>query len=252
VTASVRRRPAPVVSAGNRRAGRARADRAVRRSRRLVRLGQGLLLLVPLAAVGWVLLASSWLAVDRVVVTGLGRLTDAEVRAAVDVVPGTPLARVDTGDVEAAVGRLPVVASVEVQRSWPGTLRVAVRERVVAAGVPRDGAVVLVDAHGVGFASEPGLPPGVVRLEVEDAGPDDPATRAALAVTGALPDALRRRVLAVSADEPDRVVLRLQGDQQVVWGAQGETATKAAAALALLRTPGGLIDVSTPGLVVRR
>jgi cell division protein FtsQ len=207
---------------------------------------------VPLAAVGWVLLASSWLAVDRVVVTGLGRLTDAQVRAAVDVAPGTPLARVDTGDVEAAVRELPAAASVEVERSWPGTLRVAVRERVVAAGVERNGAVVLVDADGVGFATEPRLPPGVVRLEVEDAGPDDPTTRAALAVSGALPDELRRRVLAVSADDPDRVVLRLQGDQRVVWGAPGETATKAAAALALLRTPGSLVDVTTPGLVVRR
>ena len=239
------RRPAPVVPAAG-------ARRAPRRPRRLVRLAQGLLLLVPLGGVAWVLLGSSWLAVDRVEVTGLERVSDAQVRAAVDVTPGTPLARVDTGDVAAAVRRLPPVADVDVERSWPGTLRVAVRERVVAAGVQRDGAVVLVDADGVGFAAEPRLPPGVVRLEVEDARPGDPTTRAALAVSGALPDDLRRRVLAVSADDPDRVVLRLVGDQRVVWGAPGETATKAAAALALLRTPGGVVDVSTPGLVVRR
>ena len=248
----VRRRPAPVVPAAPRRAARARADRSARRARRLRRTWQGLLLLVPVALVGWVLLASSWLAVDRVVVTGGGRLADEQVRAAVDVPPGTPLARVDTGDVADAVRELPAVAGVDVGRSWPGTLRVAVRERTVAAGVQRDGEVELVDADGVGFASEPSLPPGVVRLEVEDAGPGDPTTRAALAVTGALPDELRRQVLAVSAEDPDSVVLRLQGDQQVVWGAPGETGTKATAALALLKTPGGVIDVSTPGLVVRR
>ena len=248
----VRRRPAPVVPAGPRRAAKARADRSARRARRLRRTWQGLLLLGPVAFLGWVLLASSWLAVDRVVLTGLGRLSDEQVRAAVDVAPGTPLARVDTGDVADAVRELPAVAQVEVDRSWPGTLRVAVRERTVAAGVQRDGGVELVDADGVGFATEPSLPPGVVRLEVDDAAPGDATTRAALAVTGALPDDLRRRVLAVSAEEPDRVVLRLDGDQQVVWGAPGETATKAAAALALLRTPGGVVDVSTPGLVVRR
>lgn len=248
----VRRRPAPVVPAGPRRAARARADRSARRARLLRRTWQGLLLIVPVAFLGWVLLASSWLAVDRVVLTGLGRLSDEQVRVAVDVPPGTPLARVDTGDVADAVRELPSVAQVEVERSWPGTLRVAVRERVVAAGVQRDGGIELVDADGVAFATESGLPPGVVRLEVEDAGPGDATTRAALAVTGALPDALRRRVLAVSAEEPERVVLRLDGDQQVVWGAPGETATKAAAALALLRTPGGVVDVSTPGLVVRR
>ena len=248
----VRRRPAPVVPAGPRRAVKARADRSARRSRRLRRLGQGLLLLVPLVAVGWVLLASSWLAVDRVVVTGLGRLSQEQVRAAVDVLPGTPLARVDTGDVAADVRELPPVASVEVERSWPGTLRVAVRERAVAAGVQRDGEIVLVDASGVGFATEPSLPPGVVRLEVEDAGPGDPTTRAALDVVGALPDELRRRVLAVSADDPASVVLRLDGEQRVVWGAPGATSTKATAALALLKTPGSVVDVSTPELVVRR
>jgi cell division protein FtsQ len=245
----MQRRPAPATSDGPRRDA---DERATRRPRRLLRLGQGLLLLVPLAAVAWVLLASSWLAVDRVVVTGLDRVPDAQVRDAVDVTPGTPLARVDTDEVADAVRELPPVADVDVERSWPGTLRVAVRERVVAAGVQRDGAVVLVDADGVGFATEPQLPPGVVRLEVEDARPGDPTTRAALAVTGALPDDLRRRVLAVSADDPDRVVLRLDGDQRVVWGSPGETAAKAAAALALLRTPGGVVDVSTPGLVVRR
>ncbi len=248
----VHRHPAPVVPAGPRRAAKARAERSVRRFRRLRRLGQGLLLLVPLAVAGWVLLASSWLAVDRVVLTGLGRLSETQVRAAVDVSRGTPLARVDTAEVAEAVRELPAVASVEVERSWPGTLRVAVRERVVAAGVERDGAVVLVDADGVGFAREPRLPPGLLRLEVADARPGDPTTRAALTVSEALPDELRRRVVAVAADEPDRIVLRLDGEQQVVWGAPGETATKAAAALALLRTPGDVIDVSTPALVTRR
>ena len=242
----VQRRPAPVPSAG------LGGGSVEPRSRRLLRLAQGLALLLPLTGLAWVLLWSSWLAVDRVVVTGLGRVSDAQVRAAVDVPLGTPLARVDTGDVADAVRDLPPVADVDVERSWPGTLRVVVRERGVAAGVERDGSVVLVDADGVGFATEPRLPPGVARLEVEDARPGDPVTRAALAVTRALPDELRRQVLAVSADDPDRVVLRLQGDQRVVWGAPGQTAAKAAAALALLRTPGGVVDVSDPGLVVRR
>ena len=233
-------------------AARPAVDRSVRRSRHLRRIGVGLLALVPLAGLAWVLLGSSWLVVDRVVVTGLGRLSDEQVLEAVDVVPGTPLARVDTGDVAAAVRRLPPVASVDVERSWPATLRVTVTERAVAAGVQRDGEIVLVDAGGVGFATEPQLPPGVVRLEVDDARPGDPTTRAALTVTQALPAELRRRVLAVSADDPDRVVLRLEGEQQVVWGAPGETSAKAAAALALLQTPGTLVDVSTPSLVVRR
>ena len=42
-------------------------------------------------------------------------------------------------------------------------------------------------------------------------------------------------------NHPDRVVLRLDGEQQVVWGAPGETATKAAAAyFACVNASGGI------------
>lgn len=245
-------RPDAVVPAGPRRAARAQAERAVRRRRRAVRAGQGLVVLLPLLALAWALLASSWLAVDRVVVTGLGRLSDAEVRAAVDVAPGTPLARVDTGAVALAVRQLPPVASVDVERSWPGTLRVAVRERRPAAAYAADGKFTLLDADAVPFAIVPDLPRGVVRLEADALRRGDPATRAALEVHAGLPEALRRRVQAVRAPDPSQVVLLLGDDQQVVWGPPGDTSTKAAAALALLREPGDVLDVTSPEVVVRR
>ena len=248
----VQRRPDAVVAAGPRRAAKARAERSARRRRLAVCGLQALAVLVPLGALGWALLASSWLAVDRVVITGLGRLSDAEVRAAVDVTPGTPLARVDTGAVSHAVRQLPPVAAVEVQRSWPGTLRVVVRERQAAAAFPADGKYTLLDADAVPFAIDPALPRGVVLLEADALRRGDPATRAALRVHGDLPDDLRRRVRAVSAERPSRVVLLLGDDQQVVWGPPGATATKAAAALALLREPGDVIDVTSPDVVVRR
>ena len=248
----VRPRPAAVVSAGPRRAAKARAERSARRRRRITRAGQAVLLLLPLLGLGWVLLASSWLAVDRVAISGLGRLSDAQVRAAVGVRLGTPLARVDTGDVAAAVRQLPPVAGVDVERSWPGTLRVVVRERVAAVGAPQAGGVTLVDPTGVPFAVAARLPRGVPRLQVEELGQRDPATRAALAVHSALPRPLRERVRTVRADSASEVVLLLDADQQVVWGAPGGTATKAAAALALLRKPGEVVDVSSPGVVVRR
>lgn len=248
----VRRRPDAVVAAAPRRGARARAERSVRRRRRAVRGSQALLGVLLLAGLGWALLASSWLAVDRVVLTGLGRLSDAQVRAAVDVTPGTPLARVDTGEVADAVRRLPPVAGVDVSRSWPGTLRVAVRERAAAAAYAADGTFTLLDAGAVPFAVVPELPRGVVRLEVDELRRGDPATRAALRVHAALPEALRRRVRAVRAETPSDVVLRLTDDQSVVWGPPGDTGTKAAAALALLREPGDVIDVSSPDVVFRR
>ena len=247
-----RRRSSAVVAAAPRLAARARAERAARRVRWAKRTGLLLLASVPLLVLAWVLLVSSWLAVDRVEIRGTGRLSVDEVLAAVALEPGTPLARVDTGAVADAVRRLPPVADVQVRRSWPGALEVTVTERVVAAGVAHGAAVTLVDRSGVPFASAPSLPKGVVRLQTDSPGPDDPATRAALQVHRDLPAALRTRVATVQAPSPSSVVLVLRDGKQVEWGAPGRTETKAAAALALLPKPGKVVDVSAPGVAVRR
>lgn len=252
--APVRRRPSAVVPAAPRRAARTRAERWARLRRWGVRSGQVLLVLVPLLALGWALLASSWLSLDRVEVRGTSRLTDAAVRSAVDVRPGTPLARIDTAEVAQAVRRLPPVADVTVRRSWPGTLEVTVVERTAAVGVGDQSGpgATLLDDKGVAFATARALPRGVPRLAVQDPGPDDPATRAALDVHRALPERLRTRVATLEAASPSSVVLVLRNGEKVVWGAPGDTATKAVAALALLPLPGSVVDVSAPGVAVRR
>ena len=245
-------RPRRVVPAGPRLEARAQAERSSRSSRVLRRISNALLVLLPLAAVGWVLMASTWLGVDDVEVTGTQRLQPAQVVEAVAVATGTPLARVDTGAVEDRVRRLAPVADVAVRRTWPGTLTVEVTERTPAAGVQKDGVVTLVDADGVPFATERALPEGVVRLQVDAPGPDDPSTVAALQVHAALPPELRSKVGIVRAGSPSAVVLLLADGRQVIWGRPGETATKAAAALALLTKPGTVYDVSAGDVVVVR
>lgn len=232
----------------DRRAQADRSDRRARRRRRVVRLA---LLALPLAALGWVLLGSSWLAVDRVQVLGATRLSEQQVAQAAAVAPGTPLARVDTAAVQARLARLAPVRSVRVSRSWPGTLRVEVVERVPAAYLLDGSAVRLLDADGVAFADVPRAPEGVVRLQVTDPGPQDPATLAALAVHRDLPADLRARVRIVRAATAGSVVLLTADGKQVLWGGPGDTQVKAGAALALLGTDSGVIDVSTPGVAVR-
>lgn len=250
MTAPTRPRRPAVVPAGPRLQERARTERASRRRRRLRHLAQALLALLPLAALAWVVLASTWLAVDRVEVTGTGRLSVEEVVQAAAVPPDTPLARVDTGEVEDRISLLPPVAQVAVRRTWPGTLTVEVTERTPAAAVPSGSGVTLVDAAGVLFGGESAQPAGVVRLEVADPGPEDPATRAALDVHGALPEALRSQVTVVQAASPSGVRLVLADGREVVWGRPGGTDTKAAAVLALLGRPGTVFDVSGEGVVV--
>jgi cell division protein FtsQ len=231
---------------------RARAERSDRRRRLLRLLGRGLLVLVPLLAVAWAVLGSSWLALDRVEVTGTSRLEAREVVAAVPVPTGTPLARIDTSAVEEQIAALPPVAQVTVRRDWPGTLTVTVTERTAVAGVPVDGGVQLVDRTGVPFATESERPPGLVTLDVADAGPDDRATLAALQVHADLPEELRRLVTEVHAPSVQAVTLKLVDGRSVVWGGPSGTATKAAAVLALLDRPGTEFDVSGEGVVVVR
>ena len=244
--------PAPAAAAPLRLAVRLKAQRRARRRRVALRVGQVLLAVVPLAGIAWVLLLSNWLAVDSVEVTGTARLTVAEVTAAAGIPEQTPLARVDLGGLEAAVGRLAPVARVEASRSWPGTLRVQVTERTPVAGVPGPGGVALVDVEGVAFATASELPAGLVRLEVDSPGADDAATGAALMVYRDLPAELRADVRTVRADSASSVQLLLGDGRQVVWGPFGRTATKAAAVAALRTLPGTVIDVSAPGLAVRR
>lgn len=247
------RRPAPgVVPAGPRLEARAHAERADRRRQWARRMLWVTAVVVPLAALAWVLLLSPLLAVDRVQVVGTQRLTPEQVVEAAAVDEGTPLARVDTSSAADRVRELAPVAEVRVRRVWPATLRVDVTERTPVAGVPAREGVLLVDTEGVGFATEPALPPGLPQVEVAEPGADDPATQAALAVLLDLPPELAAQVAVVRATTPSDVSFSLADARTVSWGAPTDTAAKTAALQALLRMPGEFYDVSAPGVAVRR
>jgi cell division protein FtsQ len=252
-SAPTARKPRPeVVPAVARLAARARAQRSDRRHRRLRRVAVGLVALLAVGGLGWVVLLSSWLAVDDVQVTGSSRLTPEQIASAADIRTGHPLARVDTAGVAGRVRQLPPVADVAVLRSLPGTVRIAVTERQPVAAYAAPDGIRLIDATGVSFATVATAPDGLVRLEVARPAPDDPSTRAALQVATDLPGELRATVAAVRADSPVAVTLILLDGRQVVWGRPGDTATKAAAVAALLPMPGSTVDVSAPGVAVRR
>ena len=249
-TARTASRPRRVVPATPRLEARAKAARSQRRGRVLHRISNTLAVLLPLVALGWILMASTWLGVDRVEVRGVERLTSEQVVQAVAVDTGTPLARVDTSAVEGRVAELAPVADVAVRRTWPGTLTVEVTERTPAAAVGVPGGVRLLDATGVPFADQPTFPKGLVRLEVAAPAAGDPATAAAVKVYAGLPPALRERVGIVRASSPAAIELLLYDGRRVVWGGPDQGGTKAAAALALMTKPGSVFDVSAGNVVV--
>jgi cell division protein FtsQ len=241
-----------VLPVGPRLEERARAERLARRRVLLRRGGWVLASVVPFALVAWVLLGSSWLVVDKVVVTGEARVTSAQVLAAAHVRLGTPLARVDTAAVAARVRALGPVASVRVSRSWPDTLRVTVVEREPVVAVGHGTTWTLYDGTGTQLGTATAVPPGLVQLQVAHPGPGDPATRAALTVLQDLPKGLRAVVGIVRAPSPEQVALVLRDGRGVVWGGTSDARAKATALVALLRLPGREYDVSSPTVVTRR
>jgi cell division protein FtsQ len=155
---------------------------------------------------------------------------------------------------------IPRVATVDVRRELPGTVTVSVTERepvlavpgAPAAGAPA-GALALVDASGFAYRTVPTRPAGVPLLHLPPGvvpRPDDPATRAAVAVVTALPATLRRGLTDVTATSAFDVALALTGGRQVRWSADADNPRKAAVLGPLLTRPGTVYDVSTPELAV--
>lgn len=241
-------KPPRVVSAAPRLRAKAKQQRRERRLRVLRRAGWTVVAGAPFVAAGWVLLGSQLLALEKVSVTGTGRVTVAQVTSLVNVAPGTPLARVDTDAVALRLRALPPVASVTVTRNWPHELRVTIVERVVVAA-QRQGAVYsLLDASGAKVAGSPVVPNGTVPLV--SASPA--ATTAALHVLTTLPRDLRIRLGSVQAPSPEQITLILTDSRQIFWGGATDARVKAAAATALLKMPGTIFDVSAKGVVTRR
>jgi cell division protein FtsQ len=186
-----------------------RRDAGRRRLRRLVWLAGGLGVLV----LGVGATRSPLLDVDRVAVLGADSTGPAAVVAASGVTPGDRLVGVPLGEVAERVRRLPWVASATVARSWPGTVRITVVERVpVAALAATQGGSVLLDREGRQLAVVPEVPAGLARLEAApvDAVPGEAAPAAvadALAVAASVPATVVDLLVAVgpAPDGPGQV-----------------------------------------------
>ncbi|MFB4316260.1 cell division protein FtsQ/DivIB [Actinomadura sp. 21ATH] len=215
-----------------------------------------LLVLGLLGVLAWVLLGSRLLVVRSVEVTGTELVPRDRVVATAGIRLGLPMVRLGTGSVEARLERMREVESVRVERRWPATVRIAVRERVPAVAVERAGRFYQLDRHGVTVADGASRPPGLPVLSVASPGPTDAATLAALRVAGELPRELAARLARVEAPTPETVTLRLSDGLTVVWGAPGRAAEKARLIETLRGSAAGrgarTIDVSSAEVVTTR
>jgi cell division protein FtsQ len=205
------------------------------------------LLIVVGVGLGLVLYFTPAMSARNIVVTGVGAVTREEVLDAAQVRPGTPLLQINTNQVADRVAAIRRVASARVQRQYPSALRITIVERVPVAVKDFPDGPHLFDRDGVDFATAP-PPPGLPYLDVENPGPSDPATKAALQVLTALRPEVAGQVGRISAPSVASITLELSDGRVVIWGTTDRAEEKAEKLAALLTQPGRTYDVSSPDL----
>jgi cell division protein FtsQ len=220
------------------------ADRSVRGLKLLVWL---VVLSVVSVALGLVLYFTPVMSARSLVVTGTGGVTREQVVGAAAVRLRTPLLQIDTDAVADRVAGIRGVASARVQREYPSTLRITIVERIPLVVKDFPDGPHLFDRDGVDFATAP-PPPGLPYLDVDNPGPADPSTTAALQVMTALRPEVIAQVGRVAAPSVASVTLTLNDGRIVVWGTTDRTDEKADKLAALLTRPGRVYDVSSPDL----
>jgi cell division protein FtsQ len=198
-------------------------------------------------ALGLVLYFTPVMSARSVIVTGIGAVTREEVLDAAQVRLGTPLLQIDTDGVADRVAAIRRVASARVQRQYPSALRITVVERVPVVVKDFPDGPHLFDRDGVDFATAP-PPPALPYLDVDNPGPTDPATKAALAVLLALRPEIAAQVGRIAAPSVASITLTLTDGRTVIWGTNDRTEEKADKLAALLTQPGHVYDVSSPDL----
>lgn len=218
-------------------AQRRRGVREAGARRRLRRLLVAMTAVAVAAAIGWLLLQSSVLAVSAVEVDGVENSRATEIIATFGVEPGVPTLSVDAAALESALASDPFVERASVRVTWPGTIEVTVLEHVPAGWVSDGDRWVLATADGMALlvtSDVPGSAP-VVWVSSADAAPGthvrDAAAAPGLEFLGLLPGTLARG--ASLWGTPDMLHAVVAG-HQVELGTGTDMAAKAQALIALL------------------
>ncbi|MCD0444534.1 FtsQ-type POTRA domain-containing protein [Glycomyces sp. A-F 0318] len=186
-------------------------------------------------------------AVERIDVTGTSVLDPAEVAALGEEAVGRSVLGADLDGIAESVAALAPVESVEVTRSWPDAVRVAVTEREPFLAVPSDGETFLmVDDDGVVFDETDAVPGSMWRVELDDPGPGDLATTETIAVLRSLPEDIAAEVEHVESPSPAGITLFLEDGRTIQWGDGSEGEQKAEVADRLLASGYEHVDVSAP------
>jgi len=194
--------------------------------RKGLRIVIAVLVLLALAAAGWMVWFSSLLTAESVSVLGVDGVAAQEVK--------------NTARIADHLSTIGWIDHIEVRRGWPHDVVIAVTPRTAIA-TRGDGTVV--DAAGVPFTPVEQVPPGLPTVRADDLG-----LVAAMGVLVSLPEDLRSKVVHLKATTRDDVVLTLKSSAVVRWGSTEQAELKAQVTRALLKRKAKIYDVSAPEL----
>lgn len=215
----------------------------------LGRLVRFLVLLAAVAAVVW-FLQSPFLSVSRVVVTGAHRVDVIGILTEHGVEEGRAMVTLHLDGARQALAADPWIASVEMAREWPSTVRVDLTEREPAASVRLSDGWALVAADATVLervdGPDPSLPAARFPQVAESEASDDLEVAGAVAYLAALP--LNHRSDAQVGPGEGGLVARVDGFE-VRLGGPFEMDSKAAVTAALLDSgleEGSVLTVVAP------
>jgi len=215
----------------------ARRARHPRRRRRLLLAGAA-----GLGLVYWVGWQSPLTLVEHVVVDAPRGISAEAIRLASGISAADRVPAVDPEAVRLGImTAIPAVADVELERSLPDTIRLAVTARTPLAAVEAGKGYYVMDAEGVVYdkvGKVKDLP--VIRART------DADREVARGVLLAIPEDLRGRVTRITSKSRDNVTLVLKGGATVRWGGVEDSDLKARVLAGLTAVKATKYDVSAP------
>ena len=224
-------------------------QRAANRKRSFNKLKRLIYVLVALALVVWVALASPLFALrmSEIRVSGSGgQLSPASVAKVIGDQEGRSLLLIDVAKQAKRVDKAFVrVRSVSIERDWPRGLNVMVTMRVPVAVLKTAKGYQILDADAVVLETRSSQPSGLALIE-SSGKINSVQVQAITTAMGALDESVRSQVASASATESGYVSFKLSSGASVIWGDNDRPALKARVLKTLLSIQASVYDVSYP------
>lgn len=224
-------------------------QRAANRKRSFNKLKRLVYVLVALALVVWVALASPLFALrmSEIRVSGSGgQLSPASVAKVIGDQEGRSLLLIDVAKQAKRVDKAFVrVRSVSIERDWPRGLNVMVTMRVPVAVLKTAKGYQILDADAVVLETRSSQPSGLALIE-SSGKINSVQVQSITTAMGALDESVRSQVASASATESGYVSFKLSSGASVIWGDNDRPALKARVLKTLLSIQASVYDVSYP------